>query len=258
MRPEPAGGPPDRRLLFHCRRGREDNSPHMTPRFFRHWRSCGLALGLAASLAFAEGPYRNRDNPDAKDLMEGTYPVPYQKPTVAEITADLVRVRTFLETAMPARLVDRQSGQPITDLANPVATGVADRGEAGSFGPFLLRSRGPALRHAERRAGDRRPRVLRLYREAVPVPFGFPPLLPGPGRQIRGGSQQRPDPPCAQRPGRLRRHDDRADPGPAGRGGSRSPSPDQFLDRLHRAQAVPAARRLLRPPSADGRLHVGG
>jgi unsaturated rhamnogalacturonyl hydrolase len=98
--------------------------------------AAALACCVAASVASADGPFRNRDNPDAKDPMEGSYPVPYQKPTVAEITADLVRVRTFLETAMPARLVDRQSGQPVTDLSNPVATAVADRGAGGAFGPF--------------------------------------------------------------------------------------------------------------------------
>jgi unsaturated rhamnogalacturonyl hydrolase len=95
-----------------------------------------LACCFAASMASAVGPYRNRDNPDASDPMEGTYPVPYQKPTVAEITADLGRVRAFLETAMPARLIDRKTGQPITDFSHPVATAVADRGEGTAFGPF--------------------------------------------------------------------------------------------------------------------------
>jgi unsaturated rhamnogalacturonyl hydrolase len=95
-----------------------------------------LACCAATSLVSAEGPYRNRDNPDTRDPMEGTYPVPYQKPSVAEITADLGRVRTFLEAAMPARLIDRKTGQPITDFSHPVATAVADRGEGAAFGPF--------------------------------------------------------------------------------------------------------------------------
>jgi unsaturated rhamnogalacturonyl hydrolase len=95
-----------------------------------------LLLCLAFPVAFAEGPYRDRDNPDPKDPAEGTYPVPYQRPTVAEITADLVRVRGFLETAMPARIIDRQTGQPITDFANPVATAVYDKGEADAFNPL--------------------------------------------------------------------------------------------------------------------------
>jgi len=108
----------------------------MPPSLVRHGAAAALACGLAASLAFGDGPYRNRDNSDPKDSMEGTYPVPYQKPTAAEITADLERVRGFLEKAMPSRLVDRQSGQPITDWANPVAAAVPDKGEAGAFGPF--------------------------------------------------------------------------------------------------------------------------
>ena len=43
-------------------------------------------LAYAASLVLgtgslqAEGPFRNRNNPSAKDSAEGTYPVPYQRP----------------------------------------------------------------------------------------------------------------------------------------------------------------------------------
>ena len=108
----------------------------MPLRPLRHGAAAALALGLAVTFAFGEGPYRNRDNPDTKDLMEGTYPVPYQKPTVEEITADLVRVRTFLETAMPGRLVDSKTHEAITDFSNPVATATVDKGEGGAFGPF--------------------------------------------------------------------------------------------------------------------------
>ena len=52
-----------------------------------HPRRLKLAgLAYAASLVLgtgslqAEGPFRNRDNPSAKDSAEGTYPVPYQRP----------------------------------------------------------------------------------------------------------------------------------------------------------------------------------
>ena len=57
-----------------------------------------LLLGLVAALsAAAEGPYRNRDSKDPKDLSEGTYPIPYQKPTIAEIAEVLDRVRGYLD-----------------------------------------------------------------------------------------------------------------------------------------------------------------
>jgi unsaturated rhamnogalacturonyl hydrolase len=118
----------------------------------------GLACCAAAALALADGPYRNRDNPDPKDLMEGTYPVPYQKPTVAEIAAEIGRVRAYLETAMPGRLIDAKTRQPITDWSTPIATAVADKGDAGAFGPFayevgVLHS---GMLSAAQATGDRR------------------------------------------------------------------------------------------------------
>ncbi|HVW21795.1 MAG TPA: glycoside hydrolase family 88 protein [Opitutaceae bacterium] len=97
-------------------------------------------LVLAATLAcpaFAAGPYVNQDDAAGRtDPMAGSYPVPYHKPTAAEITAQLVRVRTFLETAMPARIIDRKTRQPITDLAHPVASAATDNGEADAFKPL--------------------------------------------------------------------------------------------------------------------------
>jgi rhamnogalacturonyl hydrolase YesR len=111
-------------------------SPRVGTSFLPPRVAASLLFCLAVPLAFADGPYRNRDNPDPKDSSEGTYPVPYQRLSVAEITADLVRVRGFLETAMPARIVDRRTGQPITDLSHPVATAVMDKGEAGAFNPI--------------------------------------------------------------------------------------------------------------------------
>ncbi len=84
----------------------------------------------------AEGSFRNRDNPSAKDSAEGTYPVPYQLPTVTEVTAALTRVRSYLEVAAPLRIIDSKTGREITDFSQPVATAVTDRGEA-EFGPLM-------------------------------------------------------------------------------------------------------------------------
>ena len=61
----------------------------------------GFALAVAATPAFAEGPYRNRDNKNAlKDSAEGTYPIPYQLPTVAEVTESLARIRDRKSTRL--------------------------------------------------------------------------------------------------------------------------------------------------------------
>jgi rhamnogalacturonyl hydrolase YesR len=62
------------------------------------------------------------------------YPVPYAPASAEEITAVLVRVRDYLETATPVGLVDRESGQPIDDLAKIGPTTNVVRGD------FLLAS----------------------------------------------------------------------------------------------------------------------
>ena len=77
--------------------------------------------------------YRNRDNTNPNDDGEGTYPIPYQLPTVAEITAQLQHVHGFLDAAVPARLVNSKTGLPITDLTNPVATATLARSESNFY-----------------------------------------------------------------------------------------------------------------------------
>src|SRR6516225_4940246 len=97
--------------------------------------SFALALFVAASLR-AEGPFRNRDNKNAeKDSAEGTYPIPYQQPTVAEVTEALARIRNYLDVAAPTRVIDSKTGKEITDFSQPVATAILDRGEM-EFSPL--------------------------------------------------------------------------------------------------------------------------
>ncbi len=97
---------------------------------------CVLIAALVVTSAFAEGPYRNRDNKNAaKDSAEGTYPIPYQQPTVEEVTASLARIRDYLDQAAPLRIVDSKTGKEITDWANPVETAIIDRGEM-EFSPL--------------------------------------------------------------------------------------------------------------------------
>ena len=104
---------------------------------FRLSALAGLAFAFVATTSFAEGPFRNRDNKNAeKDSGEGTYPVPYQQPTVAEVTASLARVRDYLNVAAPTRVIDSVTGKEITDFtAAPVATAVLDIGDA-EFSPL--------------------------------------------------------------------------------------------------------------------------
>ena len=107
-----------------------------TPRRLPLFTLAGLALATTATPLRADGPYRNRDNKNAtKDSAEGTYPIPYQLPTVAEVTESLTRIRNYLDVAAPTRVIDSKTGKEITDFTNPVETAILDRGEM-EFSPL--------------------------------------------------------------------------------------------------------------------------
>jgi rhamnogalacturonyl hydrolase YesR len=99
------------------------------PWVVRALASVGLLVVTVS--ASAEGPYRNRDNKDPKDLSEGTYPIPYQRPTVGEIAEVLARVRAWVDSAAPTTVVDGRTGAEITDFSvpNPAARIAGDEGE---------------------------------------------------------------------------------------------------------------------------------
>jgi rhamnogalacturonyl hydrolase YesR len=89
-------------------------------------------LLLTATRAFsaleATGPFRNRDNPNPNDHGEGTYAVPYQLPTTAEIAEILTRVHGYLEKTAVTRVIDRKTRREITDFTAPVKNAAADTG----------------------------------------------------------------------------------------------------------------------------------
>lgn len=89
-----------------------------------------VAATLLALPVHAEGPYRNPDNKSVYDAGEGTYPVPYKKPTVAEITASMDRIRGYLETTTPTKIVHKSTGIQITDFSQPVADAVVEPSSA--------------------------------------------------------------------------------------------------------------------------------
>lgn len=92
----------------------------------------GCTLACAPALAQG-GQYRNTDNKNLEDPAEGTYPVPYKKPVVAEVTAQLESIRAYLDGATPTRIISKRTGQPITDLKTPVADAVFAP-SAGDYG----------------------------------------------------------------------------------------------------------------------------
>jgi rhamnogalacturonyl hydrolase YesR len=100
-------------------------------------RALVLALSLLPILpAWAEGPYRNRDNRNPKDLSEGTYPIPYQMPTVEEIGEVLGRVRGYLEATEPSKVVDERTGAEITDFSSPNVHARIPDGAGEAFYPL--------------------------------------------------------------------------------------------------------------------------
>ena len=52
---------------------------NLTPVWLRTGAALAVSLGSLLTLR-AEGPFRNRDNPDLHDEAEGTYPIPYHLP----------------------------------------------------------------------------------------------------------------------------------------------------------------------------------
>ena len=63
--------------------------------------------------------------------IQPSYPVPYEKTSVEAITRVLERIRVYLDSATPARLINRQNGEEIKDLSKPGSDAVIERGSFG-------------------------------------------------------------------------------------------------------------------------------
>lgn len=66
----------------------------------------------------------------------GAEPAPPAPPHPGEVAADLNRIRTYLDGAMPARLLDARTRQPIASTAASTGDVVVDCGEADAFDPL--------------------------------------------------------------------------------------------------------------------------
>ncbi|MFO1489102.1 MAG: glycoside hydrolase family 88 protein [Verrucomicrobiota bacterium] len=95
-----------------------------------------LAAFVIAEMVHAAPNYWNRDNTNTNDSGDANYNVPYSKPQRAEIVRDLERVRAFMESASVIRVVDRKTGEELTDVkAGPVKSAALDLG-ASRFSPL--------------------------------------------------------------------------------------------------------------------------
>lgn len=61
-------------------------------------------------------PPKANDSTTPLHLLKPDYPVPYGQPSVADVTKVLSRVHGYLNGVTPMQVVDRQTGQPITDF----------------------------------------------------------------------------------------------------------------------------------------------
>ena len=74
----------------------------------------GLLVALSWSASHAQ---KMNDVTTPLHLLQPDYPVPYGKPEVADIESTLTRVYDYLEATTPAALVDKDSGEEITDYS---------------------------------------------------------------------------------------------------------------------------------------------
>lgn len=105
----------------------------MNPHVLFRTGTLTAVLFLSAFSLHAEGPFRNRDNPDLHDEAEGTYPIPYHLPKPEEIKAVLERIHANLDRAMVTKVVNAKTGAEITDLKTFNADAIASQGERDGF-----------------------------------------------------------------------------------------------------------------------------
>ena len=94
---------------------------------------CVLSCLMVAVTCFSQTPpVRVSDTTTALHALQPDYKTPYGGQSIEEVTAVLERVRAYLEATTPMQLVDRRSGDVITDLSQ------AGRGGMFAQGDFRL------------------------------------------------------------------------------------------------------------------------
>ena len=91
-----------------------------------------LAAFCIRNKAQAQAPRNDSNTP--LHLLQPDYPVPYGAPDTASVKTVLDRIFTYLDGATPAQLVNRKTGQEVTDYSKP------DSGVTVQAGDFRLMS----------------------------------------------------------------------------------------------------------------------
>jgi unsaturated rhamnogalacturonyl hydrolase len=93
---------------------------------------CFLSVGVIFlsmySVLSQTTPAKVTDSNTALHLLPPDYPVPYGPQKTEDITAVLNRVYTFLDTATPAKVIDRQTKTEVTDLSKLNAGSIFEPG----------------------------------------------------------------------------------------------------------------------------------
>ena len=87
-----------------------------------------LSAGLSFPLLSQITPAKVTDSNTALHLLPPDYPVPYGPMKTEDITAVLNRIYTFLDASTPAKVIDRQSKNEITDLAKLTSDAIFEPG----------------------------------------------------------------------------------------------------------------------------------
>ncbi|GAB3711565.1 glycoside hydrolase family 88 protein [Spirosoma flavus] len=86
-------------------------------------RYVGPVVGLLLSILVQAQPAKTNDSTTPLHLLKPNYPVPYGQPSVANVTAVLNRIYTYLDANTPTQLIDKETKKDITASAtfNPNA-----------------------------------------------------------------------------------------------------------------------------------------
>ena len=86
-------------------------------------------LLLVGTGALAQPTVKPNDTTTPLHLLKADYPVPYGQPNADSVRGVLNRVYAYLNAVTPAELVDKKTGQPITDRSKPATDAVIKPGD---------------------------------------------------------------------------------------------------------------------------------